>query len=61
LLAPYPDLSGRICSVLAPRLHKKFLAAYVTVFMKRPIKLWGIKPGRAAFARVTLRQADGLR
>ncbi len=31
MLAPYRSL--RICSVLAPCLHEKPLAAYVTVFM----------------------------
>jgi len=42
LLAPYRSL--RICSVLAPCLHGKFLAAYVSVFMKRttkPGEVWG--------------------
>jgi hypothetical protein len=36
LLAPHPDRSGGICSVLAPCLHEKSLAACVGAFMKRP-------------------------
>jgi hypothetical protein len=51
LLAPHPDRSGGICSVLAPWLHKKSLAAYVSVFMKRPTETWQIAAGRIDIAQ----------